>query len=67
MHIVFISSYRAYAREIGMPIVFLRTSPKSVCETFVRARDIAQLRRKEKLKVFHIKAIMESVYDGIIL
>lgn len=55
-----------YAREVGMPGVFLRTSPESVREAFVRARDIAKLRREEKSKAFRLKAIMESVYDGII-
>ncbi|HWR38525.1 MAG TPA: sigma 54-interacting transcriptional regulator [Patescibacteria group bacterium] len=56
----------SFAREAGREGIILRTSPESVREALIRARDIAKLRREEKAKAFRLKAIMESVYDGIL-
>ena len=56
----------SYAREIGREGVILRTTPESVREALIQARDIARLRREEKAKAFRLNAIMGSVYDGIL-
>jgi propionate catabolism operon transcriptional regulator len=55
-----------YAQANGLPSVFLRTSRETVCDALVKARDLAKLRREEKAKAFRLKAILDSVYDGII-
>ena len=55
-----------YAQNNGLPSVFLRTSRETVSDALVKARDLAKLRRDEKAKAFRLKAILDSVYDGII-
>ena len=55
-----------YAKRYGLPSVFLRTSPETVREALVRAREIARLRREEKRRTFRLKAILDHVYDGVI-
>jgi len=56
----------AFARQVGLPGVFLGTSPDSVREALQRAWEIAKLRQEGKKKVYRLKAIMEAVYEGII-
>jgi len=56
----------AYAQANGLPSVFLRTSRETVVDALVKARDLAKLRREEKAKAYRLKAILDSVYDGVI-
>ena len=54
------------ARRFGLPSVFLRTGENTICEALQRANEVARLRREEKRKSHRLKAILDSVYDGII-
>ena len=55
-----------YAGKNGLPSVFLRTSRETVYDALVKARDLAKLRREEKAKAYRLKAILDSVYDGVL-
>lgn len=54
------------ARRYGLPSVFLRTGENTVREALRQADEVARLRREEKRKRYRLKAIVDSVYDGII-
>ncbi len=54
------------ARKFGLPSVFLRASRETIREALLRAAEIAKLRREEKRKAYRLKAILDSVYEGII-
>ncbi len=56
----------AFAQKSGLPSVFLRTSRETVHDALVKARDLAKLRRDEKAKAYRLKAILDSVYDGVL-
>lgn len=54
------------AQKHGMPAVFLRASRDTIRETLLQAAEVARLRREEKRRAYRLKAILDSVYDGII-
>lgn len=54
------------AKRYGLPSVFLRTGENTVREALERADEVARLRLEEKRKSHRLKAILDSVYDGII-
>ncbi|KYZ76003.1 hypothetical protein AXX12_06060 [Anaerosporomusa subterranea] len=54
------------AKSFGLPAVFLRTGENTVRDALQRAVEVADLRREEKRKSHRLKAILDSVYDGII-
>lgn len=55
-----------YARECGLPSVFLRTSRETIQEALLRAAELARLHQEEKRKAYRLKAILDCAYDGII-
>lgn len=55
-----------YARECGLPSVFLRTSGETIKEALLRAAELARLHQEEKHKAYRLKAILDCAYDGII-
>lgn len=54
------------AQKCGLPSVFLQTSKETIQAALIRAVETANLRREEKRKIYRLKAILESTYDGII-
>ena len=54
------------AQKNGLPAVFLRASRDTIRETLLQAVEVARLRREEKRRAYRLKAILDSVYDGII-
>jgi propionate catabolism operon transcriptional regulator len=54
------------AKKYGLPAVFLRASLDTIRDVLLQAAEVARLRREEKRKAFRLKAILDSVYDGII-
>lgn len=54
------------AKKFGLPAVFLRASLDTIRDVLLQAAEVARLRREEKRKAFRLKAILDSVYDGII-
>ncbi len=54
------------AQKNGLPAVFLRASRETIRETLLQAVEVARLRREEKRRAYRLKAILDSVYDGII-
>lgn len=54
------------AQKCGLPSVFLRASLDTIREALLKAVEVAKLRREEKRKAYRLKAILDSVYDGII-
>ena len=54
------------AKKCGLPAVFLRASLDTIREVMLQAAEVAKLRREEKRKAFRLKAILDSVYDGIV-
>ena len=54
------------AQKYGLPAVFLRASLDNIRDVLLKAVEVARLRREEKRKAFRLKAILDSVYDGII-
>ena len=54
------------ARKYGLPSVFLRASRETVSAALLRAAEVAELRHEEKRKAYRLKAILDSVYDGIV-
>ena len=56
----------ADGQKNGLPAVFLRASRETIRETLLQAAEVARLRREEKRRAYRLKAILDSVYDGII-
>lgn len=54
------------AQKCGLPAVFLRASLDTIRESMMKAAEVAKLRREEKRRAYRLKAILDSVYDGII-
>lgn len=54
------------AQKNGLPAVFLRASRETIREVLLQAVEVARLRREEKRRAYRLKAILDSVYDGII-
>lgn len=54
------------AEQAGIPSVFLRASQETIREALLRAVEVASLRHEEKRKSYRLKAILDSVDDGII-
>ena len=54
------------AQKCGLPAVFLRASLDTIRDSLLKAAEVAKLRREEKRRAYRLKAILDSVYDGII-
>lgn len=54
------------AQKFGLPAVFLKASLDTIRDVLRQAAEVARLRREEKRKAYRLKAILDSVYDGII-
>jgi PAS domain-containing protein len=54
------------AQKNGLPAVFLRASLDTIREALLQAVEVARLHREEKRRAYRLKAILDSVYDGII-
>jgi len=54
------------AQKHGLPAVFLRASRDTIRGALLQAVEVARLRREEKRRAYRLKAILDSVYDGII-
>lgn len=54
------------AKKCGLPAVFLRASLDTIRDSLLKAAEVAKLRREEKRRAYRLKAILDSVYDGII-
>ncbi len=54
------------AQKNGLPAVFLRASLDTIRESLLQAVEVARLHREEKRRAYRLKAILDSVYDGII-
>ncbi len=54
------------AQKNGLPAVFLRASRDTIRGALLQAVEVARLRREEKRRAYRLKAILDSVYDGII-
>jgi len=55
-----------YAKEYGVPNVFLYTSRETIREALLRAEELAELHRTEKRWASRLKAILDCSYEGIV-
>jgi len=56
-----------FANKYGLPSVFLSTSPENIKDAILRAVEIGNSNRIEKRKNSRLTAILDSIYDGVIV
>ncbi len=56
-----------FAKKYGLPSVFLSTSPDSIKDAILRAVEISIFNKTEKHKNSRLNAILDSIYDGVIV